>query len=169
MRSNSNNRWQINPAMIMRRRPAAFAAVKGSESYPQIDGIVRFYKVQDGTVVCAEISGLPTSDELCGEPVLGFHIHEGDMCEGNETDPFADAMTHFNPDGCSHPHHAGDLPPLFVSMRGFAFTAFFTDRFTVDQIIGKTVIIHSNRDDFTTQPSGDSGEKIACGEIKLLR
>ena len=39
-------------------------------------------------------------------------------------------------------------------------------RFTVEEIVGKTVIIHSNADDFTTQPSGNSGEKIACGIIK---
>ena len=43
-----------------------------------------------------------------------------------------------------------------------------TDRFFVDEIIGKTIIIHAHLDDFTTQPSGNSGEKIACGEIGLV-
>ena len=74
-------------------------------------------------------------------------------------------MTHYNPKDCPHPYHAGDMPPLFGN-NGEAFMAFMTDRFTVEEIIGKTVIIHSNPDDFTTQPGGNSGEKIACGKIK---
>ena len=41
------------------------------------------------------------------------------------------------------------------------------NRFRIDEIIGKTIIIHSSTDDFTSQPSGNSGSKIACGEIKL--
>ncbi len=38
-------------------------------------------------------------------------------------------------------------------------------KFTIDEIIGKTVIIHAKPDDFITQPSGNAGEKIACGVI----
>ena len=83
---------------------------------------------------------------------------------GNEDDPFADAKTHYNPKSCPHPYHAGDLPPLF-SANGYAYSAVLTDRFTVDEIIGKTVVIHSSPDDFTTQPSGNAGRKIACGVI----
>lgn len=59
------------------------------------------------------------------------------------------------------------MPPLFGN-DGKAFSAFLTDRFTVKEIVGKTVIIHSSTDDFTTQPSGNSGEMIACGEIKRI-
>lgn len=49
-----------------------------------------------------------------------------------------------------------------------AFSAFLTDRFTVKEILNRTVVIHSRPDDFTTQPSGNSGEKIACGVIKSV-
>lgn len=62
------------------------------------------------------------------------------------------------------PYHAGDLPPLFGN-QGYAFSAFVTDRFAVREIVEKTIIIHSKPDDFKTQPSGDSGEKMACGKI----
>ncbi|MGN1123171.1 MAG: superoxide dismutase family protein, partial [Eubacterium sp.] len=82
-------------------------------------------------------------------------------------DPFADASTHSNSDNCPHPYYKGDMPPLF-SAGGRAFSAFLSDRFTIDEIIGKAVIIHSSPDDFTTQPSGNAGEKIACGIIKEL-
>ena len=78
---------------------------------------------------------------------------------------FADAMSHYNPMGCEHPYHAGDLPPLFGS-NGSALLLFLTDRFSVKEVIGKTVIIHDRPDDFTTQPSGNSGTKIACGVIR---
>lgn len=80
-------------------------------------------------------------------------------------DPFADAMPHYDPNGCEHPHHAGDLPPLFEN-NGFALSLVLTDRFSVDEVIGRTVIVHADPDDFTTQPSGNSGEKIACGVIR---
>lgn len=74
-------------------------------------------------------------------------------------------MGHFNPSGMSHPFHAGDFPPL-LSNQGYAWTAFFDRRFTLEEIIGKTVVIHAHADDFTSQPSGNSGNPIACGEIR---
>lgn len=58
----------------------------------------------------------------------------------------------------------GDLPPL-LSTHGAACSAVYTGRFYPDDVVGRTVVIHMNPDDFKTQPSGDSGEMIACGEI----
>jgi len=49
------------------------------------------------------------------------------------------------------------------------FLSVLTDRFTLPEIIGKTVIINDMPDDFTTQPSGNAGEKIACREIVLCK
>lgn len=149
----------------LRRRPDAWAVISGSETYPGISGIVRFYQTRAGVLVAAEASGLPADAEPCGKNVLGFHIHSGEECAGDETDPFAAALGHYNPDGCPHPAHAGDMPPLFVN-RGYAFEVFLTDRFSVREIIGRTVVIHSSPDDFTSQPAGNAGTKIACGQIK---
>ena len=50
----------------------------------------------------------------------------------------------------------------------YAYMCVYTDRFTISEIIGRTVIIHNMLDDFTSQPSGNAGEKIACGEIILI-
>jgi Cu-Zn family superoxide dismutase len=138
----------------------------GSAEYPNVHGTVKFYQTNAGVVVCAEINGLPHKNAQCGSSVFGFHIHDGVSCTGTEMDPFSNAMAHLNPDECTHPHHAGDLPPLFEN-NGYAFSVFLTDRFRTDEIIGKTVIIHGNPDDFTTQPSGNSGAKIACGKITV--
>ncbi len=150
---------------LFRKRPDAVAVVSGSESFPNIRGRVLFYGSTCGVTVVSEITGLPRGGQ-CQKPVFAFHIHVGDECIGNDTDPFANADGHYNPNGCAHPYHAGDLPSLFGA-NGRAFSAVLTDRFTVREIIGKTVIIHSRPDDFTTQPAGNAGEKIACGVIKI--
>ncbi len=146
-------------------RPQALASIAGSENYPDLSGTVRFYQTREGVIVWAEVSGLPRSDPPCQDRVFGFHLHEGTGCGGRMDDPFANAMSHYDPHGCEHPHHAGDLPPLFGN-DGFALCLFLTRRFSVDEVVGKTVIIHDQPDDFTTQPSGSSGTKIACGVIR---
>lgn len=160
----SDNRF-INLRAVLKRSPDALARISGSPDFPQIDGSVRFYQTDHAAVVAAEVYNLPAPPSRCTSAVLGFHIHSGDRCSGNESDPFADALAHYDPHGCPHPYHAGDLPPLF-SCGGHALSLFLTDRFTVSEIIGKTVIIHSKPDDFTSQPSGNSGIKIACGIIE---
>lgn len=139
------------------------AHIHGSSNYPDIHGSISFRQKRCGVLVTAEIFGLPYN-EACNSGIFALHIHDGDSCSGNFEDPFANAGVHYNPCGFAHPYHAGDLPPLF-SNRGYAYMSVFTDRFTVKEIIGRTVIIHKNPDDFTTQPSGNAGEKIACGKI----
>lgn len=156
-----------NSILNIRQRPYAFANIKGSSEYPNINGMVYFYKVQSGVLVSIQVEGLPVSDDICKKPIFAVHIHSGGSCTGNSTDPFANAMTHYNPNNCQHPYHAGDLPPIFGA-NGLGFSTFLTNRFSAEEIIGKTVIIHSGPDDFTTQPSGNSGTKIACGVIKRI-
>jgi Cu-Zn family superoxide dismutase len=83
---------------------------------------------------------------------------------GDPENPFLAAGEHWNPDDQPHGNHAGDFPVLF-SNHGLGELCFFTDRFKVWQVIGRSVIIHENPDDFRSQPSGDSGRRIACGVI----
>ncbi len=71
---------------------------------------------------------------------------------------------HWNPTNQPHGNHAGDFPVLF-SNDGYTRMLFFTNKFTVPQVVGKSVIIHQNPDDYRTQPSGNSGKKLACGVI----
>lgn len=156
---------ELDQLLCIRQRPSAIAQIKGSSQYPDICGMVRFYQTGRGVIVAAHISGLPELDDPCCHPVFAFHIHTGACCAGNEGDPFADAGGHYNPDNCPHPRHAGDLPPLFGN-RGQALSVFLTDRFCVKDVIGRTVIIHGSPDDFTSQPAGNAGVKIACGEIR---
>lgn len=142
--------------------PTAKAELKGSAEHPEIEGEVWLYQTEEGVLVVAEVENLPGKSPYGG--VFGFHIHEGESCGG---DAFAETKEHYNPKGTIHPYHAGDLPPLFGNGEdGDAWMAVLTDRFTLDEVLGKTVVIHNKQDDFTTQPSGNSGRKIACGVIQ---
>lgn len=154
-----------NLLAVLHRRPQAWARITGSDLYPEIRGFVKFFQTSRGVIVSANVIGLPQTKDKCKQPIFAFHIHSGGRCAGNATDPFAEAGTHDNPNGCPHPYHAGDMPPLFGA-GGSAVSVFLTNRFDVNDIIGKTVIIHSSPDDFTTQPAGNSGMKIACGVIR---
>ena len=149
---------------VFKRRADAVAFINGSPDYPEIKGRVLFYQLKNAVMVRAEILDLPKGRGNCESPIFAFHIHKGEECLGNKNDPFADADGHFNPDNCPHPYHAGDLQPLF-GVNGKAFSAFLTNRFIVKEILGKAIIVHNRPDDFTSQPAGNSGEKIACGII----
>ena len=139
------------------QRPTAVAEVKGGESYPNINGIVEFYALQEGVIVVADVDNLPKTETN----IFAFHIHEGSTCDDN----FENTGSHYNPTDMPHPNHEGDMPPLFAS-NGRAWFAFYDNRFKINDIIDRVVIIHDNPDDFTTQPSGNAGNKIACGIIK---
>lgn len=140
--------------------PYAVADIRGSEAYPNLRGQVRFYPQRRCVLVEANVQGLPANET----GFFGFHIHAGDACTGED---FADTGSHYNPAETPHPFHAGDLPPL-LSCHGDAYLAVATGRFRVEDIIGRTVVIHDKADDFTTQPAGNAGTKIACGVIRRV-
>ena len=143
----------------------AKAEIRGGKKYPRIRGIVTFRQTNKGVIVTTKIYNLPTKIGKCNSKIFGFHIHEGTECSGTAQDEFANAKAHYNPENCKHPEHAGDLPPLFEN-NGYAYMNILTNRFKLKDVIGKAIIIHSMPDDFTSQPSGNSGEKIACGIIR---
>lgn len=145
----------------------AVAFIKGSDRYPDLHGKVILKQEEYGVILTTEVYNLPVNTSTCPTNIFGFHIHEGTSCTGNSTDPFLDAKSHYNPKNCPHPAHSGDLPPLF-SNNGYAYLSFLTNRFTLREIIGKVIIIHDKPDDFTSQPAGNSGNKIACGKIVTL-
>lgn len=151
--------------MFLNKSNTAKAYIKGSKQYPKLNGIVTFKETKDGVLLTAKINGLPQVKGSCKGRFFGFHIHEGTSCIGNANDEFANAKSHLNPTNCPHPFHIGDLPPL-IENNGYAYMNVLINKFRLKDIIGKVVIIHDSPDDFTTQPSGNSGKKIACGKIE---
>ena len=146
--------------------PTAIAVVHGNKDNQSIRGEILFYQLDDGVYIKAYVIGLPATNSK-GEPTKfhGFHIHErGDCSIGASENPFSSTGDHFNPSNNKHPFHDGDLPPI-LSANGIGILSFFTNSFRVIDILERSIIIHENSDDFTTQPSGSSGKKIACGII----
>ena len=141
------------------KSPDAVARITGGEEALRLSGCVQFYQENGCVLVIARISGLPKVSET---GFFGFHIHQGRDCSGTG---FPGAEGHYNPTEQMHPEHAGDLPPL-LECCGNAYLSVKTNRFTVEEIIGRTVVIHSDPDDFRTQPAGNAGRKIACGVIQ---
>jgi len=129
-------------------------------------GTVTFTQKGDKVSVTANVSGLSPGPH-------GFHIHEKGDCSAGDG---MSAGGHFNPTGKPHgdpataDHHAGDMPQLVADARGKATLAADLSPVTIgagaNDIVGKAVIVHKDPDDFKTQPTGNSGARVACGVIK---
>ncbi|MEY8337542.1 superoxide dismutase family protein [Lachnospiraceae bacterium 62-35] len=150
--------------ILMNHSPSALAWIKGGTVYPQISGLVKFYSTPyQGVLISAEIFHLPNLPISDSSDFYAMHIHEFGDC----SDSFNNTGGHYSFNHQTHPHHLGDMLPL-LSNQGYAWLSFYDKRFSIDEIIGKSVVIHQSADDFTSQPSGNSGSKIACGVIKTF-
>lgn len=128
-------------------------------------GTVTFVQKGDKVMINAKVSGLAPGGH-------GFHIHEKGDCSASDG---TSAGGHFNPSGKPHgdphatDHHAGDLPMLQADASGNATLSAELGVMTVGSgvtdIVGKSVIVHKDPDDFKTQPTGNSGARVACGVI----
>lgn len=137
--------------------PVACAHVTGSSQIEGLIGDVWLYPFLEGTLVVADVQGIPFSG------FYGFHIHQRGPCiPGEGYTGFFNVGSHYSPTQQPHPYHAGDLPPL-LSYYGHAFMIVYTDRFVPQEVFGRAMIIHQWPDDFRSQPVGDSGSPIACG------
>ena len=129
-------------------------------------GTATFDDTHSGVLVSATVTGL-------GLGTHAVHIHENGKCEA----PFASAGNHFNSGMKRHGfksmdgHHAGDLPNIDMPAAGTLHFEFLMSGVTLRGsrgILGPTgasIIIHSTRDDYITEPAGNSGSRLACGVI----
>ena len=141
---------------------ADLAPTKGNN----VTGTVRFTQAGDRVHVEANVSGLSPGGH-------GFHVHEKGDCSADDG---MSAGGHFNPTAKPHgnpasgDHHAGDMPMLTADASGNARLAADIDIATIGggaaDIVGKAVIVHKDADDFKTQPTGNSGARVACGVIR---
>ena len=128
-------------------------------------GAVTFTQKGDKVTVDVKLWGLAPGAH-------GFHLHENGDCSA------ADAMSaggHFNPSGKPHgdpgspDHHGGDMPMLQADGSGNATLTAELSGISIGSgstdIVGKAVIVHKDADDYKTQPTGNSGARLACGVI----
>jgi Cu-Zn family superoxide dismutase len=125
---------------------------------------VTFAATSDGVRIIADIGGLKPGKH-------GFHIHEHGDCGSSD---LASAGGHFNPTNKVHggpdsaERHVGDLGNLEANASGFAHYDRVDKVISLngpDSIIGKSVLLHEDPDDLTSDPSGNAGKRIACGVI----
>ncbi len=144
----------------------AYAVVDPTEGFDAV-GAVTFTVTPDGVRVVADVGGLKPGKH-------GFHIHEYGDCSAPDA---SSAGAHFNPTHKKHggpdseERHVGDLGNLEASPSGFAHYDRVDKVISLngpDSIIGKSIMIHEDADDLTTDPSGNSGKRIACGPITLV-
>jgi superoxide dismutase, Cu-Zn family len=115
-----------------------------------------------GVHVFAIVHGLKPNSEH------GFHIHEAGDCSAPDA---MSAKGHFNPAGKPHgpasgEHHAGDLPALKADAKGVAKFDGAVGGVSVASILNRGLIVHADPDDYKTQPTGNSGARVACGVIQ---
>jgi len=145
---------------------AAVAELKNSAG--QSVGTARFAQAGGVARIVVEVKGLPPGPH-------GVHVHAVGKCDPPD---FASAGGHFNPlnkqHGALNPQgsHAGDLPNLTVAPDGTGRMETTTEQLTLGtgptsvwDADGSALVIHANADDFKTDPTGNSGGRIACGVL----
>jgi len=134
-----------------------------------ITGVVLFIQKHDCVHIRIDIKGLNKNH------LHGFHIHEtGDLREGCTS-----CCSHYNPTNAEHGDldggHAGDLGNIKTDKNGNCSISLKTNKFKVDELLGRSIIIHEDQDDLglgTSQESkttGNSGKRIACAVIGISK
>lgn len=139
-----------------------------SKSGSRATGTVTFEKTAEGTLMKVDIKGLKPGG------THGFHIHEYGDCSAADA---GTAGSHYNPSQKPHGgmtgdmRHIGDLENLTADKKGIAkFEKTIPEgSLPVANLVGRAVVVHEKADDLKTQPSGDSGKRIACGVIGIAK
>jgi superoxide dismutase, Cu-Zn family len=122
-----------------------------------------------GVLIAVSVKGLPAGEHA-------FHMHAVGKCEP----PFTSAGGHFNPGNKKHGlmaaegHHAGDMPNLHIPSSGELAVEVLNSAITLEKdkpntvfdADGSALVIHANRDDYKTDPTGEAGGRITCGVVE---
>ncbi|MEW9502392.1 superoxide dismutase family protein [Jeotgalibacillus marinus] len=132
-------------------------------------GMASLTETSEGVLIGVKAEGLEPGEK-------GIHIHETASCKIPD---FTSAGAHFNPGhkehGFENPagYHAGDLPNIEIDQEGNVDLELIAKTFTLKQGVenslldsGSALIIHEGPDDYKTDPTGESGGRMVCGEIK---
>ena len=157
-------------------KPAASTAQKAdvnlaSASGSLVSGKLVIVPMGDGVHITGEVGGLKPGD------TRGFHIHEKGDCSAADA---SSAGGHFNPDTQAHGraghgvHHAGDSDNIVADANGVARINTHVSGVSLgggaaNDIAGRAVIVHAAADDYTSQPTGNAGARVACGVITVVK
>lgn len=146
----------------------AAEAVLHARAPRNLEGTARFSNTPDGIRIAVSVENASPGSH-------GIHVHATGDCSAAD---FASAGGHFAPDGNPHGgpdserHHAGDLGNIEVGESGRGSLTLTTDALTLKpgdrSVLDRAVVIHAKPDDLSSQPSGSSGERIACGVVRAV-
>jgi superoxide dismutase, Cu-Zn family len=132
-------------------------------------GEVELLQMADGVQLIASVKGLPAGE-------YAMHLHAVGRCTGPD---FASAGPHFNPAGKSHGRdnpmgaHAGDLPNLVVTDKGVGEMNLMLPGLRLADGTaplldgdGAAVVLHARPDDYRSDPAGNAGARVACGDVR---
>ena len=146
-------------------------AVLASASGSLVSGSVTLTPMGKGLHLTGEVGGLPANG------THAFHIHEKGDCSAADA---SSAGGHFNPTGQPHgragqgAHHAGDADNLVADAKGVArvdahLGGLSLGNGAANDVAGRAVIVHAAADDYSSQPAGNAGARVACGVIQVTR
>jgi Cu-Zn family superoxide dismutase len=137
-----------------------------SKSSSTVTGEAEFTEKKGGVEIVVEIKGAKPGPH-------GVHLHDKGDCSAPDA---SSAGGHFNPDSKSHgdptadPHHAGDFGNITVGANGTGKLKLMAKGLTIapgaNSVVGHAIVIHADPDDMKTQPSGNSGARVACGVVQ---
>jgi len=128
-----------------------------------VSGSARLTPSAGGVVVLVEVQNATPGEH-------GVHVHDSGDC----SDPAAtSAGPHFNPKGAAHHggvstpiRHGGDLGNMQVDSTGRGLLVVSVSDLSMDNVVGRSVVVHEKKDDQQTDPAGNSGARVACGTIR---
>ncbi|HSR51938.1 MAG TPA: superoxide dismutase family protein [Acidobacteriota bacterium] len=134
----------------------------------EVSGTVSFEETDGGVHITGQVTGLEA------DSVHGFHVHQNGDCSAPDG---TSAGGHFNPFDTAHggpdsaEHHVGDLGNITANAEGVADLDMTFDFLSLEDgaensILGRGLIVHAGEDDFTSQPTGDAGARLACAVIE---
>lgn len=155
------------PSMAMSQNApmakANFIGADGKET-----GTAELTATKSGVLIALDVNGLPAGQWVA------FHVHQTGTCD--HTTGHESAGGHFNPTGAEHGYlaengpHAGDMPNQYVPADGTLKAHVFNTAVTLEggdtTIKGKALMIHADPDDYSGQPSGNAGKRLACAVIE---
>ena len=143
--------------------PTVVTATLESRSNSTVTGTARVTPSASGVVVMVEVQGASPGEH-------GVHVHDKGDCSAPDA---TSAGPHFNPKAAPHHggvstpvRHGGDLGNMQVDSNGKGLVAVTVADLTMDNVVGRSVVVHAGKDDLQTDPAGNSGARVACGTLK---
>jgi Cu-Zn family superoxide dismutase len=147
------------------------AVILASASGSLVSGKATLTPMSGGVHITGVVGGLPPNS------THGFHVHEKGDCSAADA---SSAGPHFNPFAAAHgkaesgAHHAGDMDNVVANNEGVVKLDIHVSGVTlgggaVNDIAGRALVVHAAPDDYTSQPAGNAGARVACGVIKVTQ